>query len=164
MIVTDIKTISLNNPRLLKLINKALEYANEGKTGKFSLQDDDITLTISEDILEDQNSRKLEMHREYADVQIVLEGKERYGYMIGSYEGKLETDNLSSNDLAFLPSEQNCQYTDISQHQFVVFLPHTPHKPLCICDPAVKKVKKAIIKIRKNRLEEFFGLEVKDHD
>lgn len=157
MIVTDIKNISSVNPKLGKLIDKALEFEKLGKNGKYSLQGNDITATVSEDHLEEQSKRSLELHHEFADVQIVVKGKERYGYMIGSFEGKLETDRLESDDLAFLPLEQECQYTDLEQNQLVVFLPKTPHKPLCIPSTENKIVKKVIIKIRKNLLTEYFG-------
>ena len=166
MIVTDIKNISSVNPKLEKLVEKALEFEKLGKNGKYSLLNNDITATISEDQLEEQSKRSLELHHEYADVQIVLKGKERYGYMIGSYEGKLETDRLESDDLAFLPLEQECPYTDLEQNQLVIFLPKTPHKPLCIPSPENKIVKKIIIKIRKNLMAEYFsfGGGTENHD
>ena len=159
MIVTDIATASCFSARLGDVISQALAIAAEQNIGKYPIEGDDITVTVSEDILENASERRLEVHREFADIQIVLEGHEKYGYIAGNCRKEYETDRLDTDDIAFLRLSQECQYVDLAPEQLVVFFPGTAHKPLCIPSAGGTRVKKAIVKIRKNRLKDLFSLQ-----
>ncbi|MBQ8707516.1 MAG: YhcH/YjgK/YiaL family protein [Succinivibrionaceae bacterium] len=159
MIVTDIATAGGFSARLGDVISKALAVAAKQSIGKYPIEGDDITVTVSEDLLENAAERRLEVHREYADIQIVLEGRERYGYIPGSCRKEYETDRLDTDDIAFLKLSEECQYADLAPKQLAVFFPGAAHKPLCIPPTGETRVKKAIIKIRKNRLKDLFSLQ-----
>ncbi len=155
MFLTNITQLTLVNSKLSSLVNKALELDKDTNLGKIPLEGDEIFVTFSNDNLQPKEDRKLELHRQYADVQIVLKGTERYGYLIGTYQGDFVDNKLEKDDVAFIDAEYPCQYVDLKAKDLIVFFPGTPHKPLCKAHVGTK-VRKAVIKIKASRIKEFF--------
>jgi len=76
-----------------------------------------------------EHNQKLELHREYIDVHILLEGKERIGWKdidglmscVQTYDS--ETDSALYQDLP-------TTYVDLVPGQFVIVYPEDAHAPL----------------------------------
>ena len=86
MIVTNLSTIKETFPKIWQYVHTALTAyeKNPAASGRQEIDGEMVFFTLSEDPLQPQEERRLEVHRRYADVQIVLKGSERYGYTAGS--------------------------------------------------------------------------------
>lgn len=154
MIVTNLSTLKETFPKIWEYANIAV---NAKELGRTEINGNLVFYTKSEDQLEPETSRRLEVHEQYMDVQIVLEGKERYGYIPGNYIGSLEEDRLKNDDLAFTSKSEPCQYVDLKANDLVIFLPGHAHKPLCQPDADHSKVVKTIIKIHRSLIPELWS-------
>jgi len=159
MIVTNLSTIKETYPKIWQYVHTALTAyeKNPGASGRQEIDGEMVFFTLSEDPLQPQEERRLEVHRRYADVQIVLKGSERYGYTAGIFNGNFAENTLEQNDLAFAAVDEPCQYTDLKENDAVIFLPGHAHKPLCIPADGNRLVKKAIIKIDSRLFPDLFS-------
>ena len=96
MIVTNLSTIKETYPKIWQYVHTALTAyeKNPAASGRQEIDGEMVFFTLSEDHLQPQEERRLEVHRRYADVQIVLKGSERYGYTAG------RCSNISSGTCA----------------------------------------------------------------
>lgn len=85
----------------------------------------------------------VEYHRKMIDIQVPLEGTERYGY---TPLADLPTASFDEGkDLALLPGIRPQTVVAVRQGQFVLFTPQDGHAP---CISSVASFKKAIFKIK----------------
>ncbi len=85
----------------------------------------------------------VEYHRKMIDIQVPLEGTERYGY---TPLVDLPTASFDEGkDLALLPGIRPQTVVAVRQGQFVLFTPQDGHAP---CISSVASFKKAIFKIK----------------
>ena len=92
-----------------------------------------------------------EAHHLYADVQIVLKGRERYGIAPADPTLVAVEDRLKDDDIAFYPAPANESFVDLDAGMFAVFFPGEFHRPCCaIGQPA--SVRKAVIKVHRAQL------------
>ena len=158
MIVTNLDTLKDTFPKIWQYAEIALDAHGKDpeKQRRQPIKDSQVFFTLSEDPLEPQEDRRLEVHKKYLDIQIVLEGTERYGYIPGAYAGTFEEERFESDDVAFTSRNEPCQYADLTAGDAIIFLPGHAHKPLCIPADQNKKVRKAIIKVEKALVKELF--------
>ncbi len=131
------------------LLAKAFEYINsvdlnEMEPGRYEIDGDNLFMTIVERDLKKPQDAKLEVHNNYADIQIVVSGDpEGFGYIprLERVSPAAEFDTVK--DIQF--------YTDVPQTiyfvypgQFTLLMPEDGHAPL-IGEGAVKK---AVIKVK----------------
>ncbi|AXT72982.1 YhcH/YjgK/YiaL family protein [Vibrio sp. dhg] len=119
--------------------------------GKYVITEDDVFFMVVDDSTQLLESRRSEIHRDYIDVQILLEGEEVFGYSTQQFEG-VEEDLLDDKDVAFSEKVINEQFVKVSSNEFVVFYPGQPHRPLVAVDAKPASVKKVIVKIHKDFL------------
>ena len=112
------------------------------EAGSYKIDADNLYVNINE--YETKEEQKLEAHRKYIDIQIMLEGQEFMGYtnikntstVISYDEGK---------DVVFLKGDVD--KTLATTQNFFIFFPQDAHKPsLCASNP--KRVKKAVFKVK----------------
>lgn len=95
-----------------------------------------------------------ETHRLYADVQIMLEGEERFGWLPASAAPPVKTPYDSGRDACFYhpPAEGHSptpQFLPLVPGRFALFLPGDLHAPgLCPDGVAPTAVTKAVLKVR----------------
>ena len=128
------------------IIKRALEY-RERPLGRYEFDGRDCAVTFSEDPLQDENERSAEVHEQFLDVQIVLEGSERYGFDAFPDRKLITDDRLSTEDIAFFDRKMAMSYADLHEGDFIIFSQGEAHKPLCIAKDGGKKGRKAIIKL-----------------
>ena len=63
-----------------------------------------------------------EAHDRYADIQLILKGRERFGWSSTAVPGPLE------GDFRACAGEKDFDFT-LAENQFVIFLPGEPHSP-----------------------------------
>lgn len=148
MIVDNIenceKYYSLNNG--IKLAFEFFKSHNlkDFEAGSYNIDGDNLYVNINE--YETKEVQKLEAHRKYIDIQIMLNGEEFMGYTnIKNTKPSVPYDN--GKDLIFLQGETDkiLATTD----NFFIFFPEDAHQPsLCAKNP--NKVKKAVFKVKIN--------------
>lgn len=86
-----------------------------------------------------------ESHRDYIDIQYMVEGEENSGRTDYSNCSVVEQYN-KEKDIEFLSCDVNEEFFKIQEGEFFVFFPHDAHKPAIKTDTN-KKVKKVIVKV-----------------
>lgn len=125
-------------------IEAALEMSAKPE-GKYDVTEDGVFLVLMKACTEDASVRKPEIHKQYIDIQIVLEGEEKIGYAntLGQETVALKT---LENDVMFLDEVENEQFVYLGSGDFALFYPDQIHRPLCSVTQD-SEVKKAILKI-----------------
>lgn len=112
-------------------------------TGRVELEGDSLFINCMEAPGEPEEERPLEVHHAYIDVHILLEGKERIGWL-ASKELKKQTQPYSpEKDIAFYADKPSL-YIDLLPGQFALLYPGEPHAPLI----GNGKIRKLIAKIK----------------
>ncbi len=119
--------------------------------GKYFVTGDDVFFIVVDDNTQPLELRRSEIHRNYLDVQIVLEGEEVFGYSLQKFES-IEEDLLDDKDVAFSERVINEQFVKVTSNEFVIFYPGQPHRPLIAADSGPTSVRKVIVKIHKDFL------------
>lgn len=92
-----------------------------------------------------------EAHRDYADVQIVLTGAERFGFAPIDPALLPTEDRFEKSDIAFYPLPANESFVDVGAGMFVVFYPGEFHRP-AIAVGSPERIRKVVIKIHREEL------------
>ena len=122
-----------------KAFDRALGFLS-GKTaadlpqGKHPIDGERIFASVAEVMTEPMSSRRFELHREYIDIQVLLEGRELHGYSPLHTTAPALEDRLDADDVAFYPApgpQEGLQTLLLQQGQYAVYLPGELHCPCC---------------------------------
>ncbi|MBR7002049.1 MAG: YhcH/YjgK/YiaL family protein [Neisseriaceae bacterium] len=92
-----------------------------------------------------QTPKQFEFHRQFADVQIMLQGKEIHQISDRS-NTSLSNDFDEKRDIGFFPADSTANFIADMNH-FLIYLPNEPHRSqIAIDEPSA--VKKVVFKIR----------------
>jgi biofilm protein TabA len=136
--------ISLN---FEKAIQYALSMDFDGlEPGKYSIDGDNIFAIVNEYMTRPLAECDPESHRDYADIQIMINGVERFGY--APLTGQPETTPYNEEkDVAFYtfdPADLN--YLTLHPGEFIIFFPSDIHQPeIYTHQPGL--VRKVVIKV-----------------
>ena len=115
-------------------------------TGKYEIDGEDIFYMVNEYSTKPVTECEPERHRKYTDIQIMLSGTEKFGYL-PYINQQPSTGFLPDNDVAFyqLPPEA-IDYLTLSPGRFILFFPSDIHQPEVYATvPAT--VKKLVVKV-----------------
>jgi len=138
------KTISPN-------FEKAIRYAlstdfSTIETGKYPIDGENVMAIVNEYTTKPASECDPESHRDYADIQIMIAGAERFGYT--PLEDQQATTPYSpEDDVAFysIPPEE-LSYITLQPGQFIIFFPSDIHQPEVFTEqPAF--VRKVVLKV-----------------
>ena len=87
-----------------------------------------------------------EAHRDYIDIQYMVDGEELSG-RVDYNDCSTKEEYNKEKDIEFLDSNVEEEFYKIKEGEFFVFFPHDAHKP-AIKVKENKKVKKVIVKVR----------------
>ena len=111
--------------------------------GRHDIDGDDIFLSVQELELKPTAEARLELHRKYIDIQLLLRGEEE---LFGWSEKKdcltPETEFDEAKDIQLFTDIPQCFYT-VGQGQFTILFPEDGHAPML----GEGHVKKCIFKI-----------------
>jgi YhcH/YjgK/YiaL family protein len=99
------------------------------ETGRHDIDGDNVFAIVNEYTTKPTEECDPESHREYADIQIMITGVERFGYApLGTAAPTTEYDE--EKDVAFytLPGEE-ISYIRLTPGQFIIFFPTDIHQP-----------------------------------
>lgn len=134
-------------------IDYAIKYLkgldlNALEVGKYPVNDD-FYYSIQEYDSKLIENCKLESHKKYADIQIVIKGEEAID-IAPVAELELLTPYNEEKDAAFWKTADVMERIELRNGSYAVFMPRTGHKPGIAIDNKPAKVKKCVGKVRVN--------------
>lgn len=155
MITGTLKTLSLATlPRSLWLLLSRAEYSLEAlqarSDGKIQPEGASWFCTIAMAQTALQATRHTEFHRQYLDIQIVLEGEEIIWFSCA--DARQHEAEERKPDLFIVKKPQLTQSLHLRTGDFVTFSPGEAHQALCaVTEPTL--IRKAVFKIPLSMLE-----------
>jgi len=136
------------SPYFEKAINYALATDfSPMEPGKYEIDGDNAFAIVNEFTTRPPSECDPESHQVYADIQIVIAGTERFGYvpLIGQ---EPSTPYNPENDVTFyfLPEEE-ISYLTLQAGQFIIFFPSDIHQPETFHHQP-ELVKKVVLKVK----------------
>ncbi|MGL4393067.1 MAG: YhcH/YjgK/YiaL family protein [Fusobacteriaceae bacterium] len=132
-------------------LDKAIDFIIAGKhlkaeVGKHMVDGENIFFMVQEYTTKKIEDAFFETHETYADIQIMIQGEEGFGYSF--IENLKETDSyIAEKDVA--KQKGNSDFIlPLKNDNFVFVFPREPHMPTLACDNIPKAVKKVIFKIK----------------
>ena|ERR1700754_1241661 len=130
---------------------KAIQYTlstdfTSMTTGKYQIDGDDIFAIVNEYTTKPLSECNSESHRDYADIQIIISGAERFGYTpLLDQPATVPYDPERDVALYDIPEEE-LNYITLRAGQFIIFFPTDIHQPeVFLHQPDV--VKKVVVKV-----------------
>jgi biofilm protein TabA len=120
--------------------------------GTYEIEGRDIYALLQQPESEPEERRRFELHREYIDIQLLLEGKEKQLFAPQPLPGEaaLLEDKLDEADNAFYARPAHCNAVVLQPGDYVIYLPGELHCPNCAPDPQnCGRFRKVVFKIRK---------------
>ena len=111
--------------------------------GRIGLAGDDLFINNVNPICVSASDQVLEVHRDYIDVHILLEGKERIGWKALEDVTDLKQAYQKEGDCA-LYSDTPTSFVDLLPGQFLIVFPEDPHAPVI----GEGKIRKLIGKVK----------------
>lgn len=112
-------------------------------SGRVEVDGENVFIMVNDRTLS-QEPRQWELHKRYADLQLIVRGRERIGYHPSkrledaAYDAQADcalTENLAGQDFC------------VAEGAFAIFLPGEWHKPFCPVTPGERSIK-CVFKIR----------------
>lgn len=100
---------------------------NPIKDGKVEIDGDNLWCNVASYEVNPDNPLKYEAHREYADVQVMVEGEELFGWA-NINDCTITEDFKEGSDIAFMDAP-NGQFFALRKGYFAVFFPEDAHAP-----------------------------------
>lgn len=118
--------------------------------GSYPLQGEQLFVNVMQFETQRAEDKRAELHAEYIDIQILLEGEEQiHCGLVGSARACEEWHQ--EEDYQLCHRIDNEQILTLTPGMFVVFMPGEPHKPGCYATQP-GRVKKAVIKLHHHAL------------
>lgn len=115
------------------------------ENGKYEIDGKNLFVSIQDYNTKPLSEGKFEAHKKYADIQFIIKGQERLGY-VDIKELTPITDYDKDSDIIFFKPSTNYEFVHAKENDFVIFLPEDGHMP-CIAIDEPQYVKKAVVKV-----------------
>lgn len=142
MIISDLKNSS-RVEILHPLFKPLFDYVKScdlfcAQLGRIELDGDNLYIMNSEVDAIPQEKQVLELHHQYIDVHILLEGRERIGWKVTD-DLTQEVKAYSSDGDCALYGDAPSMWVDLLPGQFVIVYPEDAHAP-CIGEGKIRKL------------------------
>ncbi|WP_421260522.1 YhcH/YjgK/YiaL family protein [Aeromonas sp. 600774] len=134
--------------RIMVEVVKSVTRWRDAPLGKSEIDGLKLFCLVSEEMTEPATDRRGEFHRDYLDIQLLLDGEEWIG--VGPHEYADEGADYPHPDLWFVDDEQTT-YLALQPGDFAIFWPGELHRPLCTFNQPTK-VKKLVVKVHRDLL------------
>lgn len=152
MIIADLNSLAPYK-RMSKNMEIAIDYLGKIdlsslEDGKYPVEGDDIYVVVSTYLTREHSESKYEVHRNYIDIQCLINGEElifcnEACRMEAEGTYNTETDKLNFKD----------QIGEVSIHlkpgMAAIFYPNDAHKACCKLDDEPKQVRKLLVKVKR---------------
>ncbi|TVO39990.1 YhcH/YjgK/YiaL family protein [Vibrio algivorus] len=133
----------------LNYIHQALKIAQDNQeNGRYDIDGDNVFCFLMTPETEYVESRKTEIHRDYLDIQIVLEGEETFGYSIETPQALLDKPDYE-NDVLLFNEVSNESFISLKGGDFIIFYPGESHRPQCATREPMQ-VRKVVVKVHRD--------------
>ncbi|TYG34719.1 DUF386 domain-containing protein [Lonepinella koalarum] len=114
--------------------------------GKYQKQGESWFYTVGDFQTSPKSARHTEYHKEYLDIQVVLNGEEIIGYQLENVINSPLPEKKP--DFYLLENPQLNNEIHLKAGDFAIFYPGEPHQALCMVNEP-KTVRKAVFKVPK---------------
>ena len=147
MIISNLQNSS-RVESLHPLFKKLFDYVKthdllHTECGRIELDGDNLFINNSNPTCVTADQQVLEVHRDYIDIHILLEGKERIGWKAMEDVCQLKQAYQEEGDCALYTDTPTC-FVDLLPGQFLIVYPEDPHAPLI----GEGKIRKLIAKVK----------------
>lgn len=135
------------HPALQDALTLALAARPQEKApGRYELQGDNIFMNVMTVNTQSPVEKKAELHEQYIDIQLLLNGEERILFGMAGTARQCEEFH-HEDDYQLCSAIENEQAIILKPGMFAVFMPGEPHKPGCVVgEPG--EIKKVVVKIK----------------
>ena len=117
---------------------------SELENGKYEIKGDEIFVIVQDYNTKQLSEGKFEAHRKYIDIQYIIDGAEKMGY-VNVHNLKHSTEYDEEKDIQFFNG--NGDFVTVEEGSFTLFAPQDAHMP-GIEVKTSEYVKKAVVKIK----------------
>ena len=116
----------------------------------YELEGKDLYIMIQDFTTQPAEARRPERHNDYLDIQYIVSGVERMGYV--PYTGKEAVDeDPEGKDVTFYKDLEGETFVDVTPGSYCVFFSNDIHRPGCAAgEPCA--VRKAVVKMKQSLL------------
>lgn len=156
MILGNLNDINLKND-IPEQIWNALKFVrdndlNKLDDGRYNIDGDNLFINVMTVDSVSKDSKSCELHRNYADIQILIEGEELMEYATSREEFLPVTEYDATSDFQSINPTGGVSTLILKPNMFAVFYPNEPHKPTCFINE-IKTIRKAVLKVHTNFLQ-----------
>lgn len=116
------------------------------ETGKYTVDGENVFAIVNEYTTKPPSECNPESHRDYADIQIVISGTERFGYTPLTDQPEATPYNPEKDFALYSIPEEALNYITLPAGQFIIFFPSDIHQPE-VYQHQPDVVKKVVIKV-----------------
>jgi len=130
---------------------KAIQYSLSAdfaamEPGKYQIDGENVFAIVNEFTTKPLSECDPESHRDYADIQIIISGAERFGYTPLADQPATTPYNPEKDFALYDIPEEAMNYITLPAGQFIIFFPSDIHQPeIFLHQPAL--VKKVVVKV-----------------
>ena len=135
------------HPALQDALTLALAARPKEKApGRYELQGDNIFMNVMTFNTQSPVEKKAELHEQYIDIQLLLNGEERILFGMAGTARQCEEFH-HEDDYQLCSAIENEQTINLKPGMFAVFMPGEPHNPGCVVgEPG--EIKKVVVKVK----------------
>jgi YhcH/YjgK/YiaL family protein len=133
---------------LFSALSFAVKFDPSKPDGRYEIEAEKIYALVSSYETSPASHNRFEIHRKYADVQVVIEGEERLDVSLSS-ELKTMSEYDKEKDRVFLESPGDSASLVMRRGYFAVIYPNEAHRPNCDVHGKLH-VRKIVVKVRMN--------------
>ncbi|HIB3091324.1 TPA: N-acetylneuraminate anomerase [Escherichia coli] len=135
------------HPALQDALTLALAARPQEKApGRYELQGDNIFMNVMTFNTQSPVEKKAELHEQYIDIQLLLNGEERILFGMAGTARQCEEFH-HEDDYQLCSTIDNEQAIILKPGMFAVFMPGEPHKPGCVVGKP-GEIKKVVVKVK----------------
>lgn len=149
MIYDKVENMSLYFPYLKGFERVEEEYKKfieaPFESGRIDIDGDNIWCNVATYTVDPENPLKYEAHKAYADVQIMVDGAENFGWA-NINECDITENFKEGSDIAFMDASEG-QFFQLKKGYFAVFFPEDAHAP-CRKNDSADTAHKLVFKVK----------------
>lgn len=138
---------------------KAIDYALQAdftamETGRYPIDGENVFAIVNEYTTKLPAECDPESHRDYADIQIMISGSERFGYVPLTDQQAYAPYNPAKDVALYSIAGEDLNYIALQPGQFIIFFPSDIHQPeVFVSQPQL--VRKVVLKVALRPMADF---------